>query len=129
MNKLICSSFCSKTVSHRYYGLTQGKKCYCYPTLGSGKVIADGNCSVTCLGSAPETCGGASAIAIYDSTIGSGMRLEEGGEQGEVSVDGEKSMGPGPIAGIVVAAVAVVALIAVAGYLMVSRQSRRSERF
>ena len=69
-----CFALClerSSAPAVQYAGLEEGDQCFCgiegtnYARLGRRE---DSDCNIPCVGDISQTCGGDSAIAIYDCT-------------------------------------------------------------
>jgi len=59
-----CFNFCRDQPGARFFGLIEGRRCYCtpYPTLGGG----NGGCTRQCEGDGNFMCGGESMSTIYE---------------------------------------------------------------
>ena len=70
MTQELCVATCSAR-GYRYAGVEFGKECYCSNTLGTtanggkGSQVAEGDCSMLCVGDSGEFCGGSARIGVW----------------------------------------------------------------
>ncbi|KAK9893605.1 WSC-domain-containing protein [Cystobasidium minutum MCA 4210] len=70
MTPLKCTQFCSSK-GLQYSGVEYGRECYCGSSFvngGSGDLIDESRCSVTCAGDDTQKCGGHSTLSLYSNT-------------------------------------------------------------
>merc|ERR1740121_2600438 len=57
-----CFTFCAEKQNTGFFGVEDGRKCWCAPTFNGGKLEAD-RCDVPCAGNQKEKCGGVGGAA------------------------------------------------------------------
>lgn len=62
-----CQAFCT-TNNYALAGLEYASQCYCSNSLASPSVLGYTKCTMACSGNAAETCGGSSAISLFNNT-------------------------------------------------------------
>merc|ERR1719421_2209744 len=65
MTAEVCFEFCSTVPSMVYFGLTQGRECYCTP-YWKPSAEGTGNCDLPCPGDPTIMCGGDEKSSIYE---------------------------------------------------------------
>lgn len=68
MNSIKCWLHCKKQVGVKYFGLTQGHKCFC-SKLRPGASTSSERCNLKCSGSPKEHCGGKGNVASVYTMI------------------------------------------------------------
>ncbi|EJT97858.1 hypothetical protein DACRYDRAFT_84208 [Dacryopinax primogenitus] len=67
-----CQSYCFSS-GYLFAGTEFGNECYCGNTVSNGLGVStsSSSCSVACAGNSGETCGGNSALNLYQASMGS----------------------------------------------------------
>ncbi|KAG6048593.1 hypothetical protein E4U17_007083 [Claviceps sp. LM77 group G4] len=60
-----CTQFCS-SLGLQYAGTENSSECYCGSRLAAGAVeVSDSDCSLSCIGNATQSCGGAKRLSLW----------------------------------------------------------------
>ncbi|CAM9660094.1 unnamed protein product, partial [Laminaria digitata] len=59
----VCAEFCSGSF---YFGTEYGTECFCGVSADDVTELDEARCTFACAGDASQTCGGPSAISVYE---------------------------------------------------------------
>lgn len=66
MTHQVCYEFCRRFDGVKFFGITNGSKCYCEPMFVVGTAGNTGGCKVACEGNPGQMCGGPDASSIFE---------------------------------------------------------------
>jgi len=66
MTPNVCYEFCRRFDGVKFFGITNGSKCYCEPMFVVGTAGNTGGCKVACAGNPGQMCGGPDASSIFE---------------------------------------------------------------
>lgn len=66
MTQQVCYEFCRKFEQVKFFGVTNGSKCYCEPMFNVATAGNSGGCKVPCEGNPGQMCGGPDMSSIFE---------------------------------------------------------------
>jgi hypothetical protein len=57
-----CQTFCA---GYNYFGVEYSRECYCGNTFNAGSVLANGQCTMLCMGNNFQYCGAGDRLSVY----------------------------------------------------------------
>lgn len=85
MTPRMCFDFCRQKEEMKFFGLKQGRECYCAPYFHAASSGGQGECNTPCEGDAKEMCGGMEKSSLFEMHLCSNsvdkasLALQQGG--------------------------------------------------